>query len=165
MGQNPRMADAVSKILVATDRSKSADYAVGWAAEMAARYEAELLVLQVIVPENPPGTDAGAAEATRASYGAEDLMRFAEELAGPRGRAEVVVAEDPSQAIVEAAERAAVDVVVVGNVGMSGRKEFLLGNVPNRVSHNARCTVVIVNSAAATAVPETKGLGRIFRRT
>ena len=29
---------------------------------------------------------------------------------------------------------------------MSGRREFLLGNVPNRVSHNARCTVVIVNT-------------------
>ena len=30
---------------------------------------------------------------------------------------------------------------------MSGRREFLLGNVPNRISHNARCTVVIVNTA------------------
>ena len=39
-----------------------------------------------------------------------------------------------------------VDVVVVGNVGMSGRKEFLLGNVPNRVSHNAHRTVMIVNT-------------------
>ena len=37
--------------------------------------------------------------------------------------------------------------LVVGNVGMSGRREFLLGNIPNRVSHNARCTVVIVNTA------------------
>jgi len=38
-------------------------------------------------------------------------------------------------------------VVVVGNVGMSGRKEFLLANIPNKVSHNAQCTVVIVNTA------------------
>jgi predicted unusual protein kinase regulating ubiquinone biosynthesis (AarF/ABC1/UbiB family) len=29
---------------------------------------------------------------------------------------------------------------------MSGRREFLLGNVPNRVSHNARRTVIIVNT-------------------
>ena len=36
--------------------------------------------------------------------------------------------------------------VVVGSVGMSGRKEFLLENVPNRVSHNAPCTVVIVDT-------------------
>jgi nucleotide-binding universal stress UspA family protein len=29
---------------------------------------------------------------------------------------------------------------------MSGRKEFLLRNVPNRISHNAPCTVVIVQT-------------------
>jgi ubiquinone biosynthesis protein len=57
-----------------------------------------------------------------------------------------VVGEDPSQAIIEAAEREDADVVVVGNVGMSGRKEFLLGNVPNRVSHGTSRTVVIVNT-------------------
>jgi nucleotide-binding universal stress UspA family protein len=33
---------------------------------------------------------------------------------------------------------------------MSGRREFLLGNVPNRVSHNSRWTVVIVNTAEET---------------
>jgi ubiquinone biosynthesis protein len=32
---------------------------------------------------------------------------------------------------------------------MAGRKEFLLGNVPNRISHNARCTVIIVNTLAS----------------
>jgi len=57
-----------------------------------------------------------------------------------------VVGEDPAEAIVEAAKREDADVVVVGSVGMSGRKEFLLHNVPNRVSHNAPCTVVIVQT-------------------
>jgi predicted unusual protein kinase regulating ubiquinone biosynthesis (AarF/ABC1/UbiB family) len=53
---------------------------------------------------------------------------------------------DPALAIVRAAEQETVDVLVVGNVGMTGRKEFLLGNVPNRISHNARCNVIIVNT-------------------
>jgi nucleotide-binding universal stress UspA family protein len=57
-----------------------------------------------------------------------------------------VVGEDPAEAIIEAARREQADVVVVGSVGMSGRKEFLLRNVPNRVSHNAPCTVVIVQT-------------------
>src|SRR5437867_3982996 len=75
-----------------------------------------------------------------------------------------MVATDPAPGIVEAAHSSGVDVLVVGNVGMSGRKEFLLGNVPNRVSHNARCTVVIVNTAAgadgqaAPAAPSTRAL-------
>lgn len=151
--------------MVATDRSRSADHAVAWAADMAERYEAELLIVQVLVRENPTVTQAGAAEATRASFAAEDLKVFAHEMAGSRGRAKVVVADNPSDAIVDAADDEEADVLVVGNVGMSGRKEFLLGNVPNRVSHNARCTVVIVNSAEAVAEENEKGgLGRFFRR-
>src|SRR5437867_4298803 len=133
--------------MVATDRSESAGRAVDWAADMAGRFGAELVLLQVLVPEHTPGTEAGAAEATRASFAAQDLTSLAASIAGDRGRATVVVDTDPARAIVEAAEREDVDVLVVGNVGMSGRKEFLLGNVPNRVSHNARCTVIIVNTA------------------
>jgi ubiquinone biosynthesis protein len=138
----------VDKILVATDRSDSAGRAVDWAAAMAERYGAELLLLQVLVPQHTPGTEAGAAEATRAGAASENLARLASEVAGQRGRSRVVVDDDPARAIVQVAEEAGVDVVIVGNVGMAGRREFLLGNVPNRVSHNARCTVIIVNTAA-----------------
>ena len=120
----------VRRILVATDRSESADRAVRWAADMAARYEAELLVLQVV--------------AERAAEALSELTGYADSLGA---RALVETAEDPSDGIVRAAAQEKVDVLVVGNVGMSGRREFLLGNVPNRVSHNAPCTVVIVNTA------------------
>jgi ubiquinone biosynthesis protein len=137
----------VKRIMVATDRSESAGRAVDWAAAMADRYQAELMVLQVMVPEQAPGTEAGAAEATRVSFAAQELAQYAERLAGTRGRSKVVVDEDPARGIVQAAHEEAVDVLIVGNVGMAGRKEFLLGNVPNRVSHNARCTVIIVNTA------------------
>ena len=68
------------------------------------------------------------------------------QVAGERGHALVVVDADPALAIVRAAEQEAIDVLVVGNFGMAGRKEFSLGNVPNRISHNARCTVIIVNT-------------------
>jgi ubiquinone biosynthesis protein len=122
--------DAVRRILVATDRSESADRAVRFAAEMAQRYEAELLVLQVV--------------AERATEALSELTGYADSLGA---RALVEIAEDPSDGIVRAAAQEKVDVLVVGNVGMSGRREFLLGNVPNRVSHNAPCTVVIVNTA------------------
>jgi ubiquinone biosynthesis protein len=158
--QNPAMTDAalpsISRVLVATDRSETASRAVAWAAELARRFEAELFVLQVIVP----GLEPGPHESAQVSYAAKDLEMYAEELAGPRGKSKVVVDEDPSAAIVEAAVEEAADVVVVGNAGMSGRKEFLLGNVPNRVSHNARCTVIIVNS---TNLPPEEPRGRLNR--
>ena len=118
------------RIVVATDRSESADRAAAWAMDMAERYEAELVVVQVVETASPE------VEA--------ELARFAE-AAGARAR--VVADADPSGAIVRTAAKEKADVLVVGNVGMSGRREFLLGNVPNRVSHNAPCTVVIVDTS------------------
>src|SRR6266536_1244455 len=146
--------------MVATDRSASAGRAVDWAADMAERFGAELHLLQVLVPEQAPGTEAGAAEATRASFASEELREIAHKIAGPRGKAHVIVDTDPSRGIVRAADEEDVDVLIVGNLGMSGRREFLLGNVPNRVSHNARCTVIIVNTADGRPdgfVPRTPG--------
>ena len=126
---------AVRRVLVATDRSETAERAVRFATEMAERYGAELFVLRVLLSD-----DGTRAEATR------ELAEYAESLAGERGRSSVVVGADPAEAIVESARREKADVLVVGSVGMTGRREFLLHNVPNRVSHNAPCTVVIVHT-------------------
>jgi predicted unusual protein kinase regulating ubiquinone biosynthesis (AarF/ABC1/UbiB family)/nucleotide-binding universal stress UspA family protein len=144
--------------MVATDRSETADNAVRWAASFAERCSAELCLVQVVVPREPLSTADGAAERARAETARGELAEIAAKLSGGRGRALVVVDKDPAAAIVRAAEQEGSDVLVVGNLGMSGRKEFLLRNVPNRVSHRARCTVIIFNSAlgyegAADAAP------------
>ncbi len=127
-----RDSPPVRRILVGTDGSETAERAVAWAADMAARYDAELLLFNVM-----PEAEGGAQEA---------LAERAQELAGDRGRARIVVGESPASAIIDAVQAHDVDVVVVGSVGMTGRREFLLDNVPNRVSHNAQCTVVIVDT-------------------
>ena len=136
----------VRRVMVGTDRSETAARAVEWAASFAERFGAELHVVQVIVPEHPADTEYGAAEATRAHSAADDLQHYTSQLAGDRGFSHVVIDDDPAMAIVRSSEDQAIDVLIVGNAGMSGRKEFLLGNVPNRISHNARCTVIIVNT-------------------
>ena len=38
------------------------------------------------------------------------------------------------------------DLIVVGNKGMTGAKRFLLGSVPNKVSHHAPCAVMIIRT-------------------
>jgi len=132
----------IQRILVATDRSNSATRAVEWAAEMAERYGAELLVLQVVAPEHlvaSSGSTSGPEVA--------ELGELARRLAGERGRARVKYDSQPADAIVEVAAQEDADIVVVGNLTMSERSEFLLGSVPNRVSHTAPCTVVIVNTS------------------
>ena len=141
----------VTRVLVATDRSPSSERAVRWAAQLAAANQAELLLLQVLVP--PAEGDGAAVPEDVTRVAGEALELFAQRVADGRGRALVVVDEDPAAAILGAAEREHADVLVVGNVGMSGRKQFLLANIPNRISHNARCTVVIVNSAEPAPGP------------
>ena len=110
----------VERVVVATDRSETAARAVNWASEMANRYGAELILVQVLGPD--PDT---------------------EELPDAR----VVIDDDPAVAVLRVAEEERADAVIVGNAGMAGRKKFLLANVPNRISHLARCTVIVVNTA------------------
>jgi ubiquinone biosynthesis protein len=135
------------RVMVATDRSEAAERAVRWAASFAERCGADLHLVQVLVASRVEAETPAFIEIVKDAT--EDLARHARSLAATRGHGRVVVAEDPSIAIVRATAEDAIDVLVVGNAGMSGRKEFLLGNVPNRVSHTARCTVVIVNTLGA----------------
>jgi nucleotide-binding universal stress UspA family protein len=53
---------------------------------------------------------------------------------------------DPADAILDVAEEQKADLIVVGNKGMTGAKRFLLGSVPNKVSHHAPCTVMIIRT-------------------
>ena len=50
---------------------------------------------------------------------------------------------DPADAILDVAEEQEADLIVVGNKGMTGAKRFLLGSVPNKVSHHAPCSVLV----------------------
>ncbi len=53
---------------------------------------------------------------------------------------------DPSDAILDVAEEENADLIIVGNKGMTGAKRFLLGSVPNKVSHHAPCSVLIIRT-------------------
>ena len=104
------------------DRSQTAERAVAWAGELAGRYGAELVIVQVIPAENGE-VDIAEAEAS--------LLELARELAGERGRARVRIrprsaAGRSLRAIDETGRTSSSS----ATSGMSGRKEFLLGNVP-----------------------------------
>ena len=53
---------------------------------------------------------------------------------------------DPADAILDVAEESSAGLIVVGNKGMTGAKRFLLGSVPNKVSHHAPCSVLIIRT-------------------
>jgi nucleotide-binding universal stress UspA family protein len=50
---------------------------------------------------------------------------------------------DPADVIIRLAEKHEADVIVVGSKGMDRR---VLGSVPNDISHNANCSVLIVKT-------------------
>jgi predicted unusual protein kinase regulating ubiquinone biosynthesis (AarF/ABC1/UbiB family)/nucleotide-binding universal stress UspA family protein len=129
----------VRVVAVATDRSEGGDRAVEWATQLASSSGGRLVAIQVVVAMGDDDVDH------------LDLRRsLAESLrsTGPPAEAVVVTASPDriAETIVDEAARAGADLLVVGNSGMRGRKEFLLGNVANRVTHLASCSVVIANS-------------------
>jgi nucleotide-binding universal stress UspA family protein len=75
------------------------------------------------------------------------LKESAESLASDGVEVETLAREgDPADAILDVAEEKEADLIVVGNKGMTGAKRFLLGSVPNKVSHHAPCSVMIIRT-------------------
>ena len=155
----------VHRVMVGTDRSETATRAVEWAASFAERFGADLHVVQVIVPEHQ--AEHGA-RGRRGDTGAQRRRRAAGLHDAARGRAWARARGDRRRSRrwrSSAPPRTRpIDVLIVGNAGMAGRKEFLLGNVPNRISHNARCTVIIVNTTnGQTTAIRGKGTSSAMR--
>jgi nucleotide-binding universal stress UspA family protein len=75
------------------------------------------------------------------------LEEAAAEIRGAGVHVEVFARQgDPADAILDVAEERGSDLIVVGNKGMTGAKRFMLGSVPNKVSHHAPCSVLIIRT-------------------
>jgi ubiquinone biosynthesis protein len=140
-------------VAVATDGSAGAALAVEWAASFARSLGAELLAIQVLAP--PPEPESADNGLAREHAQLREELESSLPAEGIGARAVVESGEDIAAAILDAAGRADADVVVVGSSGMRGRKRFLLGNVANRVTHLADCTVVVVNTATGEPVSDS----------
>lgn len=117
-------------ILIATDGSPTAGEAARVGAGVARATGAQAILLHV-----------GDAE-----VGARMLEQAARALGDGLTVRTVTEQGDPADRILDVAEREGCDLIVVGNKGMTGAQRFLLGNVPNRVSHHAPCNVLIVKT-------------------
>lgn len=144
---------AYKTILVGTDGSTTAEKAVSEAALLAAPTGAHLIVTCVY---REPTAEELDFEATTtegwhitAVAQAEDLVVRAREIAakvGVRSEGRTVASDNPGQAIVDVAEDVNADVIVVGSLGLTGAKRFVLGSVPNHVMHHAGCDVLIART-------------------
>jgi nucleotide-binding universal stress UspA family protein len=141
-------------IVVGTDGSDTATQAVRQAIELARAVGARI----ELVSAYEPVTDARLHETIQVPEDLhwminprEDVEATLEEAAGEIRAAGVEVEVfarqgDPADAILDVAEERGSDLIVVGNKGMTGAKRFLLGSVPNKVSHHAPCSVLIIRT-------------------
>jgi nucleotide-binding universal stress UspA family protein len=144
----------IESLLVATDGSETAGTAVERAAALAHAVGASAHVMTAYQPLRAhvaPGAavDPEVADwAVRSDARAEAIL----DRACAAFRLHGVEAQphshrgDAADGILEVAERLEVDLVVVGNKGLTGARRFLLGSVPNKVSHHATCSVLIVQT-------------------
>jgi nucleotide-binding universal stress UspA family protein len=119
------------KILIATDGSVTASHAAEVGIDVAKASGAEALLLHVGDPKDGKKVLAQVEKALSSSKVPINAMS---------------VSGDAADMICEVAEREGVDLIVVGNKGMTGAKRFLLGSVPNQVSHHSPCNVLIVKT-------------------
>lgn len=143
------------QIVVGTDGSETAGKAVGQAAELAAAVNATLLIVSAFEPVSGTRLREEAEQApddvrwmVNPREDVDSTLNAAVEVALERGAESRTFARqgDPADAILDVAEEQGADLIVVGNKGMTGAKRFLLGSVPNKVSHHAPCSVLIVRT-------------------
>jgi nucleotide-binding universal stress UspA family protein len=142
-------------IVVGTDGSETAAKAVTQAAELAASVSSTLLVVSAFEPVSGTRLREEAEQApddvrwmVNPREDVDATLNAAVELALDKGVTARTFARqgDPADAILDVAEEQGADLIVVGNKGMTGAKRFLLGSVPNKVSHHAPCSVLIVRT-------------------
>jgi nucleotide-binding universal stress UspA family protein len=140
-----------STIVVGTDGSATATKAVERAAALAGTCGAKLHLVQGCGSAAVTSADLVAVAMPDMSQAVEAVRNLleitAEELRG-RGfevEAHVVTSSGP-EAVLGVVDDIEADLVVVGSQGMSGKRRFLLGSVPNAVSHHAPCDVLIIRT-------------------
>lgn len=144
------------QIVVGTDGSERAKLAVSEAVRLAKSLGGELHLVSAYQPLRGvkiAGAPEGAAKVWAPLPDANVEAVLSEAAAGIRMQDVPVrthaLKEDPADALLKVAEEVGASMIVVGNRGMSSVKRFVLGSVPNAVSHKAGCNVLIVATDAA----------------
>jgi nucleotide-binding universal stress UspA family protein len=144
-----------SSIVVGTDGSDTATQAVRQAVDLAGAVGAKLELVSAYAPvsqqrlsEERRQTPEDLQWAISPREDVDATLEAAAEVAREAGVAVEVYPRqgDPADAILDVAEEQKADLIIVGNKGMTGAKRFLLGSVPNKVSHHAPCSVLIIRT-------------------
>jgi nucleotide-binding universal stress UspA family protein len=143
-------------IVVGTDGSETAQVAVHQAIDLCKQVGAKLQIVSAYEPISEQRLRSEKKEVPADVQWMvnprEDVEATLEDAADEAKNAGVDVETfarqgDPADAILDVAEEQSSDLIMVGNKGMSGAKRFLLGSVPNKVSHHAPTSVMIIRTS------------------
>jgi len=149
-------------MLVELDGSESSDKTLRFALDLAEKYYAEILLLNVYQPITPlfhfppmsisttpietPITTAALSKELKTRH--ENILAEALEKTQkirPNLKVSTMLREGrPSENIIEVANEEKIDLIVLGSRGIGSIKESLLGNVRDRVTDEAKCSILIV---------------------
>jgi nucleotide-binding universal stress UspA family protein len=138
-------------IVVGTDGTDGADRAVSRAAELAKLTGARLHVVSAYRPAAVRVGDGSVAEAADWSVGGDYRATAVLQRTLANLRDEGISVDEhapkgnPADGLVSVAASEGADLIVLGSKGMRG-KGRLFGSVPNKVSHQAPCDVLIVHT-------------------
>jgi nucleotide-binding universal stress UspA family protein len=145
-----------ASIVVGTDGSDTASTAVRQAISLAHSVRARLHIVSAYEPVSQPRLrnerTEGPEDVQWMINPREDVLALLESAEQQARGAGIEHVEsfarqgDAADAILDVAEEQGSDLIVVGNKGMTGATRFLLGSVPNKVSHHAPCSVLIVRT-------------------
>jgi len=144
-----------NRIVVGTDGSETAGEAVRQAVDLAKLAGAELSIVSAYAPVSKrrlQSEQEGAPADVQYEIGPREDVNLVLDGAAASAKQEGLevqthpVEGDPAEAVLKVAEDTDADLIVVGNKGMTGARRFLLGSVPNNVSHHAPCSVMIVRT-------------------
>jgi nucleotide-binding universal stress UspA family protein len=144
-----------TRIVVGTDGSETAGEAVRQAVDLAKLAGAQLSVVSAYAPlseRQVKDEQRDAPADVQYEIGPRENVNIVLAAAAAAAKEDGIdvqthpVEGDPAEAILKVAEETGADLIVVGNKGMTGARRFLLGSVPNKVSHHAPCSVIIVRT-------------------
>jgi nucleotide-binding universal stress UspA family protein len=144
-----------TRIVVGTDGSETAAEAVRQAVDLAKLASASLSIVSAYEPvpkRRLEGEQQDAPPDVQHEIGPREDVNLVLDAAAAQAKKEGVevqthpVEAEAAEAILNVAEETNADLIVVGNKGMTGARRFLLGSVPNNVSHHAPCSVIIVRT-------------------
>lgn len=136
------------KILVPVDGSEGGWKCLAAAKELAEKFNAKLLVLNVVQHLGGASILAGPVDTSAVNEGmqelAEKMMDSARERIGSTDAEFALDCGRPSKVIVNTAKEKQCDLIVIGSRGLSGFAEFFLGSVSSEVAQLSTVPVLIV---------------------